>query len=356
MAEKDEGQERTEQATPKRMEEAREKGRVAKSREVSSVAGLAACLIYFYFNATGLLEKITGIMASTFRSAGRVTISIDNVQSLLIGLLFKVFILLSPLFFVVFLVAVFINFIQVGALFSLSAIQPDLSKIDPLKGLERMFSLRSLVELVKNILKMLIIGFISYIVIKNEVKGFLPLAEQTVWEILMYLGKITFKILLTTCWVLILLAILDYVYQRWEHEKGLRMSRQEIKEEFKNSEGDPAIKARIKRLQREMSRKRMMAAVPKADVVITNPTHLAIALKYEQEKSIAPCVVAKGAGFIAEKIRAIAGENNIPVVENKPLAQVLYKMVQLDGLIPENLYRSVAEVLAYVYRLKTEGG
>jgi flagellar biosynthesis protein FlhB len=352
MAEKDEGQERTEQGTPKRKEEAREKGRVAKSREVTSVAGLVACLIYFYFNATGLLEKITAIMTSAFRSAGRVAISIDNVQVLFNGLLFQVFVLLLPIFIVVFLVAIFSNMIQVGVLFSVSAIQPEMSKIDPLKGLQRLFSMNSFVELIKSILKMLIIGMVCYLVIRNEVMGFMPLVEQTVWEIMIYLGKITFKIILTTSWVLILLAILDYVYQRWEYEKGLRMSRQEIKEEFKNSEGDPAIRARIKRLQREMSRKRMMAAVPRADVVITNPTHLAIALQYDQGKSIAPRVVAKGAGFIAEKIRDIAGENDIPIVENKPLAQVLYKMVKLDGLIPENLYRSVAEVLAYVYSIK----
>jgi flagellar biosynthesis protein FlhB len=354
MAEKDEGQERTEEGTPKRREEAREKGRVARSREVSSVAGLAACLIYFYFNATGLLEKITAIMTSTFRSAGRVTIGIDNVQLLLVGLLFKVFILLMPIFIVVFVVGVIANVIQVGALFSPSAIQPELSKIDPLKGLQRLFSMNSFVELIKNILKMLIIGMVSYLVIKNEVNGFQPLAEQTVWEILLYLGKITFKILLTTCWILIILAIMDYVYQRWEYEKGLRMSRQEIKEEFKNSDGDPAIKARIKRLQREMSRKRMMAAVPKADVIITNPTHLAVAIRYDQDTGIAPCVVAKGADFIAEKIKNIAKENNIPIMENKPLAQVLYKMVQLDETIPENLYRSVAEVLAFVYGLKKQ--
>jgi flagellar biosynthetic protein FlhB len=354
MAEKDEGQERTEEGTPKRREEAREKGRVARSREVSSVAGLAACLIYFYFNATGLLEKITAIMTSTFRSAGRVPISIDNVQILLTGLLFKVFVLLMPIFIVVFVVGIFANVIQVGALFSPSAIQPELSKIDPLKGLQRLFSMNSFVEFIKNILKMLIIGIVSYLVIKNEINGFLPLAEQTVWEILLYLGKITFKILLTTCWILIILAILDYVYQRWEYEKGLRMSRQEIKEEFKNSDGDPAIKARIKRLQREMSRKRMMAAVPKADVIITNPTHLAVAVRYDQDTGIAPCVVAKGADFISEKIRNIGRENNIPIVENKPLAQVLYKMVQLNETIPENLYRSVAEVLAFVYGLKKQ--
>jgi flagellar biosynthesis protein FlhB len=352
MAEKDEGQERTEQGTPKRKEEAREKGQVARSREVSSVAGLAACLIYFYFNATGLLEKISAMMTSTFRSAGRVTISIDNVQALLIGLLFKVFVLLLPIFMVVFVIGIIANVAQVGVLFSSTAIQPELSKIDPLKGFKRLFSLNSFVEFIKNILKMLIIGMVSYLVIRNEVNGFLPLAEQTVWEIMLYLGKITFKILLTTCWVLIILAILDYVYQRWEYEKGLRMSRQEIKEEFKNSDGDPAIKARIKRLQREMSRKRMMAAVPKADVIITNPTHLAVAIRYDQETGIAPAVVAKGSGFIAERIRNIGRENNIPVVENKPLAQVLYKMVKLNETIPVNLYRSVAEVLAFVYSLR----
>jgi flagellar biosynthetic protein FlhB len=354
MAEKDEGQERTEQGTPKRKEEAREKGRVARSREVSSVAGLAACLIYFYFNATVLLEKITAIMTSTFRSAGRVTISIDNVQILMVSLLFKVFVILMPIFIVVFIVGVFANVIQVGVLFSPSAIQPELSKIDPLKGFQRLFSMNSFVELIKNILKMLIIGIVSYLVISDEISGFLPLAEQTAWEILIYLGKITFKILLTTCWVLIILAILDYVYQRWEYEKGLRMSRQEIKEEFKNSDGDPAIRARIKRLQREMSRKRMMAAVPKADVIITNPTHLAVAIRYDQDTGIAPCVVAKGSGFIAEKIRKLGMEKNIPIVENKPLAQVLYKMVQLDETIPENLYRSVAEVLAFVYNMKKQ--
>ena len=196
-----------------------------------------------------------------------------------------------------------------------------------------------------------IISLVSYQVIGGEIKNCLPLGEQSVWGIMIYLGTISYKILITTCWVLVLLAILDYLYQRWEYEKGMRMSRQEIKDEFKNSEGNPAIKGRIRRLQREMARKRMMAAVPTADVVITNPTHLAVALKYDQKKS-APYVVAKGAGLIAQRIREVARENNIPLVEDKPLAQVLYKVVKVEELIPENLYRSVAEVLAYVYSLR----
>jgi flagellar biosynthesis protein FlhB len=354
VAEKDEGQEKTEQATPKRREESREKGQVAKSREVPSVSILVACLIYFYFNAAGLLEQVKALMASIFRSSGQMVISMDNVQTLLIGLLYKVFIMLAPLLLTVSIAALISNVIQVGILFSPAAMQPELSKIDPIKGFQRLFSVRSIFELVKNIMKVFVVGIIAYLAVKNEMETLLPIAEQGAGRIMIYMGKISFKILLNTCWVLIILAILDYLYQRWEYEKSLRMSRQEVKEEFKNTEGDPAIRARVKRLQREMARKRMMAAVPKADVVITNPTHLAVALRYEQEKAIAPYVVAKGAGLIAEKIKEIAGGENIPIVENKPLAQVLYKMVKVDGLIPENLYRAVAEVLAYVYKLRNK--
>lgn len=352
MPENDQGQEKNEQATDKRREEAREKGQVAKSRELASVAVLLTCLIYFYFNIGSLMQKMMTMMSSIFRSAGQTTISLDNASSYLNGLIIKAFLMLLPLFGFVFLVALLVNILQVGFLFSSSSVQPQFSRVNPLKGLKNIFSLRSLVELVKNIIKMAVIGFVAYVVISQEISHCLPLAEQSLWGIMVYMGKISFKILLNTCWVLILLAVLDYLYQRWEYEKSLRMSRQEIKEEFKNTEGDPIIKARIKRLQRDMARKRMMAAVPTADVIITNPTHLAVALKYEQEKRNAPYVVAKGAGPIAEKIREAARENQVPIVENKPLAQVLYKMVKIDESIPENLYRSVAEILAYVYSLR----
>ncbi len=355
MADNDQGQERTEQATAKRREEAREKGQVAKSREAASVAVLLSCLLFFYFNATGLLQKIMVLMSSTFREAGRTDIGLDNASALLSGFIFKAFFMLLPLLGLVTVAALLANVVQVGFLFSSSAIQPDLAKLDPLKGLKNLLSLKSVVELLKSILKMCLIGLIAYQVVAKEIANCLPLAQQSVWGIVAYTGRISFKILLTTCWGLVLLAILDYFYQRWEHEKGLKMTRQEIKEEYKNTEGNPAIKARIKRLQREMARKRMMAAVPTADVVITNPTHLAVALKYEQDKKSAPQVVAKGAGLIAEKIKSVAGESKVPVIEDKPLAQVLYKIVKVDDLIPESLYRSVAEVLAYVYSLRKRG-
>lgn len=352
MADNEQGQEKTEQATDKRRDEARAKGQVAKSREIPSVAVLFACLIYFHFNAAGLLQKLMAMMSSSFRSAGQVVITMDTAPSLLTGYMFKVFFMLLPLLALICVVALAANILQVGMLFSTSALEPKLSKLNPLSGLKNLLSLKSVVELVKNIIKMSIVGFVSYQVIGDEIKNCLTLAEQSVWGILIYMGKISFKILVTTCWVLVLLALLDYLYQRWEYEKGLRMSRQEIKEEFKNTDGNPTIKARIRRLQREMARKRMMAAVPTADVIITNPTHLAVALKYEQGKQSAPWVVAKGADLVAEKIREVARASNVPIVEDKPLAQVLYKMVKVEDSIPANLYRSVAEVLAYVYRLR----
>lgn len=352
MADNEQGQEKTEQATDKRREESRAKGQVAKSREIPSVAVLFACLIYFHFNAAGLLQKIMAMMSSSFRSAAQVVITMDSAPSLLTGYIFKVFFMLMPLLALICVVALAANILQVGMLFSASALEPKLSKLNPLSGLKNLLSLKSAVELIKNIIKMSIVGFVSYQVIGDEIKNCLTLAERSVWGILIYMGKISFKILVTTCWVLVLLALLDYLYQRWEYERGLRMSRQEIKDEFKNTDGNPTIKARIRRLQREMARKRMMAAVPTADVIITNPTHLAVALKYEQGKQSAPCVVAKGADLVAEKIRAVARASNVPIVEDKPLAQVLYKMVKVEDSIPENLYRSVAEVLAYVYRLR----
>jgi flagellar biosynthetic protein FlhB len=348
-------QEKTEQATSKRRQDAREKGQVAKSREMASVAVLGACLVYFYFDASALATRLMELMRTSFRKAGQMTISIDNIQPLLADLVFQTFMLLAPFLLVTVIAGFTINVLQVGILFSSEAIAPKYSKIDPIKGFQRLFSLRSLVEMVKNILKMAIIGFVAYLTISGESHKLLPLVDLSVSEILGYMGEVSFKILYSTCWVLVILAVLDYGYQRWEHERSLKMSLKEIKEENRQTEGDPLIKGRIKRLQREMARKRMMAAVPKADVVITNPTHLAVAIRYESETMIAPCVVAKGADFIAEKIKEIARSSGVPIVENKVVAQVLYKMIAVEQAVPVNLYKAIAEILAYVYSLKAKG-
>ena len=349
MAESIKDQEKTEQATPKRLEEAREKGQVAKSREVASVAILSGCLIYFYFSAASMLEKITAMMRHIFRSSASTIISVETVQSLTLDMTYRLFLILFPLLLVVTVAGLVANILQVGVLFSSEAIVPKWSKIDPFKGFQRLFSLQSFVELLKNILKIAMVGIIAYLTVAREIQNLFPLMDQGAWGILTYIGKISFKIVMSTCWVLIVLALADYLYQRWEHGKSLKMTKQEVKEEYKHTEGDPLVKGRIRRLQREMARKRMMAAVPKADVVITNPTQIAVALRYDQSRMIAPTVIAKGSGYIAEKIKEIAVANRIPIVENKPLAQVLNKMVDVNGIIPENLYRAVAEVLAYVY-------
>ena len=356
MAEQDKDQEKTEQATPKKREQAREKGQVAKSRDAASVAVLLAGLIFFWFGASDMIEKMMSLVMWLFTQSSQFNIDSNNINSLSISLLYKISAILFPLFLTVFFIALLANYLQVGFVLSTESVQPKFSKIDPIKGFGKLFSLKSLVELAKNIFKLSIIGFIVYITFMGEIENFIPLIDQSLWGILIYIGHVAFKIVLRVCLVLIILAVADYIYQKWEFEKNLKMSKQEIKDEFKQTEGNPLVKARIKRLQRDAARKRMMASVPEADVVITNPTHLAIALRYDQTSVSAPKVVAKGAGFIAENIKEIARKNKVPIVDNKPLARVLYKSVNVDETIPTNLYRAVAEVLAFVYNMKMKQG
>ena len=345
-------QEKTEQPTQKRRDEARKKGQVAKSQEITSVAILLACLTLFYLTATIMIEKLLAITRWTFMESGRFVIDDTTVGELVIMLVGKLFGLLAPLLLTVLVIALCANIIQIGFVSSSEAIQPKLSKISPIRGFQRLFSMRSLVELIKNIFKIVIVGVVAYITIEGEVKDLVTLGNLNTWGVLTYIGHVTFKVIFRSCWILVVLAILDYMFQKWEYEKNLKMSKQEIKDEYKQTEGDPLIKSRIKRIQREAARKRMMANVPKADVIITNPTHFAVAVVYDQVAMQAPTVVAKGKGHIAEKIKEIGRNNSIPIIENKPLAQVLYKVVDVDAVIPANLYKAVAEVLAYVYSLK----
>jgi flagellar biosynthetic protein FlhB len=350
MAESD--QEKTEEATQKRQEESREKGQVAKSRELPSVAILLAGLVYFWFGAQGMVRDIMKMMKQTFSAAGTMTIDINTIQSIMVDFLYELFVITMPILIVVTIASLLSSFVQTGFLFSSEAILPKLSKVDPLKGLKRMFSLQSFMELIKNVLKITIIGLVAWLTIKSEIVNISPLMNRDVYNIMIYVGKVSFKIIMSTCWVLVVLAVMDFVYQRWEHTKSIRMTKQEIKEENKQMEGDPLIKGRIRKLQREIARKRMMAAVPKADVVVTNPTHFAVALKYDQDVMNAPVVVAKGADHVAAKIKEIAKKHHIHIVENKAVARLLFTMTDIDEAIPEKLYRVVAEILAHVYKLK----
>ncbi len=343
---------KTEKATGKRREETRKKGQVAKSMEVTSVAILIASLIFFYFGTSRMLLDLMDIMKATFRVSSQTTLSTDNIQALLSGYVIKVFMLLWPLLLTLGIVGFLANVFQVGLKITPEVIKPQLSKMNPINGLKNLVSIQALAQLVKSIIKITVVGIVVYIVVRNELANVFPLVDQSIWGIMVYIGEISFKIIMNTCWVLLIMAILDYAFQKWQFEESIKMTKQEVKDEQRQIEGDPAVRGKIRSLQRQAARRRMMAAVPKADVVITNPTHIAVALQYEQHKMMAPVVVAKGTGVIAERIKAIAEENGVPVVENKPVAQLLYKIVDIDEEIPENLYKAVAEILAYVYGLK----
>ena len=331
-------QERTERPTGKRRREAREKGRVAKSREVTTYLVLIGGLAVLYFAGSYMVTEMALFMKTTVVQAASLRVEAADVSPLLSRTIIVMVKVLAPVLLVVSVAALVGNVLQVGFLFSFEPIMPKLSKLNPLQGFKRLISLRSLTEIVKFVAKLALVGVVVYAAIKKELPFIMPLADQSIQAIGSYIFTTIFRIMFRTSWVLLALAILDYAYQRWEYEKSLKMTRQEVKEEFKQTEGDPLIKSRIRRVQREWARRRMMEAVPRADVVITNPIRLAVAIAYKQESMAAPEVLAKGAAAVADRIREIARAHGIPIVENKPLARALYK--------------AVAEVLAYVYRLK----
>ncbi|MCK5254924.1 MAG: flagellar biosynthesis protein FlhB [Deltaproteobacteria bacterium] len=347
-------QEKSEPATPKRLQEMREKGQVAKSREVPSVAVLIASLLVFYFLGSTMFKQLMDLMQWVFTSSGSLQIKEANIQWLLIELLGRGLKVLAPLLIALVAMGLVSNYLQVGFLFSFQSIAPKFSKLDPLKGFAKMFSKQTLVELVKNIFKVMIVGCVAYFTVKGELNHIVPLMDMEVWSIMSYIGSVCFKIMLSTSWVLILLAFLDYIFQRWDFQQEAKMSKQEVKDEFKQREGDPLIKSRVRQAQREMARRRMMEAVPKADVVITNPAHLAIALEYNTQKMMSPKVIAKGTRLMAERIKEVARQNQVPIVENKPLAQALFASVEIGQEIPVVFYKAVAEILSYVYRLKNK--
>ena len=346
-------EERTEKATAKKREDARSKGQVALSKEVSSVMILLTSLGIFYFAGSWMFWNMSDLIARVYQNIG--TFSIDSVadaSTFSLEVLYRLLGVLLPFLLPIAIVGIIANVMQIGFQLSSEAMALKLSKLNPISGMKRFVSLKSFVELGKSIVKLLFVGGIAYLVVKGDLKEFPYLVQQEVGQIIIFIARVSFKLFFFVCLAMIVLAVLDYIYQRWQYEQDLRMTKQEVKDEYKQSQGDPKVKARIRSVQREMARRRMMEAVPQADVVITNPTHLAIALKFDAREMIAPRVVAKGAGFVAQRIREIAEQNRIPIVEEKPLAQALFKMVDIGGYIPAELYRAVAEVLAYVYRLK----
>ena len=347
------GQEKTEKATSKKKETARNKGQVAISREVSSAMVLLASLGFFYFGGSWMFWNLSEIITRVFQNLGTLQFNTINDASVFsLEVLSRLLAILIPLLLPLAIFGLAANILQVGFKFSTEAISPKFNKLNPISGMKRLVSLKAFVELAKSILKLLFIGTIAYILVKSDMEAFPLLIHQEVGQILIFIARVSLKISFFVCLALVVLAVLDFLYQRWQHEKDLKMTKQEVKDEQKQTHGDPKVKGRIRSMQLEMARRRMMEAVPEADVVITNPTHLAIAIKFSAEEMMAPVVLAKGAGHVAQRIKEIAAEHQVPLVEDKPLAQALFKMVELGDYIPAELYRAVAEVLAYVYRLK----
>lgn len=347
----DNDQEKTEPATHKKRQEARKKGQVAQSREIPSVLVLLSSLSVFYFAGGWMFQQLIEITHSVFLQMPGWRPDIEDAHALFWQLGLKVALLLAPLLGVVAIAGLVGNVAQSGFLVVEDFLVPKFDKLNPFSGIKRIFSVRGLVELLKSLLKLVIIGGVSYAILKGEMDAIPALIDLNVPMIIAFLGRVALKMGFFTSLVLVVLAAMDYLFQCWKHERDLRMTKQEVKDEHKQREGDPAVRSRIRSVQRDMALRRMMQSVPDATVIITNPTHLAVAVKFERGMH-APMVVAKGADQVAARIRGIAEDNDIPVIEQKPLARRLYSDVEIGQYIPVELYQVVAEVLAYVYRLK----
>lgn len=345
-------EEKTEAPSDKKRQDARERGTVAKSTEVNSVIVLLTGILMLKVFGGWMFHEITLSTTDFFSGITDISMNTERFIVLTCQALLLMAKVALPIAGAILVTGVVANIAQIGFLFTTKPLVPNVEKINPISGLGRLFSIRSLFEAMKNLTKLAIIALVAYLTLRAEFDDMLHLSDTSVVTIWMFILTIGFKILLRIALVLIIIAILDYAYQRYEHEKKLRMSHQELKEERKQLEGDPQIKARIRSLQREMARRRMMEQVPKATVVVTNPTFIAIALRYEPSEQDAPVVVAKGKRIIAERIKELALNNAIPIVENKPLARAMFDKVEPGLPIPVEFFTAVAEIMAYVYRLR----
>lgn len=346
--------EKTEPATPKRRHEMRQKGQIPRSKELVT----AILLLASFFSMKVLSRYIFADMVVAMRQFLSFPKDINskfttaNIMEMFLQCAFIMAKVLAPILLIIALVIIVVNYAQVGSVFTSKPLMPSLNKLNPVEGFKRLFSKHSFVELLKSVLKIGIIGYIVFDYVKGNYEIIPELLNMNIESSFVFIGNTIINVGIRAAVVLLILSVFDYGFQIWDYEKNIRMSKQEIKDEYKMIEGNPQIKSKIREKQRQMALRRMMSEVPHADVIITNPTHYAIAVKYDAEASDAPLVTAKGKDLIAQRIKDTARENRIPVVENKPLAQALYKSVDIGGNIPSELYKAVAEVLAYVYSLR----
>jgi flagellar biosynthesis protein FlhB len=350
MAETD--AERTEEATSQRREDFRKRGQVAQTKELSSVLllfGFAMCAWMF---GKFFIQQIMDSYRLVYDFTLPTQLTGENMSALFFQMGTKAILVLIPIFVLALIVAIGSSMLQVGVLFSEEAMSPNLNKINPLEGLKRVLNWKSIVEGLKSMLKIGAIGGVIYYVLRNATDSLPKLGYYNPIQLLNYVSAHVFNLMIWVGVLLLLIAAADYFFQRYNLEEQMKMTKQEVRDEAKTREGDPLIKARIRKQQKEIAQNRMMADVQKADVIVTNPTHLACALKYDPNKYAAPILLAKGQDFVAQRIREIAKEHRIPIIENKPLARTIYKTMEVGQVIPRELFSAVAEVLAYVLKLR----
>jgi flagellar biosynthetic protein FlhB len=344
-------QEKTEEPTPKKLEDARKEGNVPKSQDVSSLVTLVVGVVVLMFYMKYMIFKLEQFYFYYFSFFSHQW-SVNDIISLFIQSVLEIFILLAPIAIAIMIAGVLGNVAQFGFLFTTKTIQPKLSKINPISGLKNLFSLKKLFEGVKITLKVFVAFGVGFYLFYSWL---VEIPKLELFDLFTQIKWIVEKVVILV-WVMIAIflvfAVIDFAYQRYSYKKSLKMSKQEIKDEMKNTEGNPEIKAKIRQIQMKMASQRMMAEIPKADVVVTNPTHYAVAIRYDRTKDKAPRVIAKGIDHLAQRIKEIARENDVMIVENKPLARQLYAEVELESEIPEQFYKAVIEVLVYVYKVK----
>lgn len=348
------GEEKTEKATPKKRRDQRKEGNVLQSREIVTAASVLGIFSAMRLLIGFITKSLLAYSGSVFAEIGTTAVNADTIMSIFVDVITVVVITVLPICLIAIFLGIIPTIAQTKGLFTMKALKPKFSRLNPLSGIKKLFSLQSVVGILKGLIEVIIISVVIYNEIGSRLPKFVALMNAGVMQGITYAALTIFDMVMLICIMLVFVAAADFLFQWWQFEKKLKMSKQEVKEEFKQMEGDPQVKSKIKQRQQQMATQRMMQEVPKADVVVRNPTHYAVALKYDQDKNNAPQVVAKGKDFIAQRIVAIAEENDVYTVENPPLARSLYSMVDIGREIPAELYNAVAEVLTVVYKEKNK--
>lgn len=346
------GEEKTEKATPKKRRDQRKEGNVLQSKEIVTAASVLGLFAAMRLLAGFMMKNILGYTANVYEVSGTYELNPDTIMPLIVNMMTVFAAVVGPVCAVSILLGIIPTIAQTRGLFTMKALQPKFSRLNPLEGIKKLFSMQSIVGILKGLIEVAVIGYMIFNEIQKRLPNILSLTDTGLMQGMAYAALSIYDLVMLICVLLVFVAAGDFLFQWWQFEKKLKMSKQEVKEEFKQMEGDPQVKSKIKQRQQQMAQSRMMQDVPGADVIIRNPTHYAVALKYDQDKNRAPIVVAKGKDYLAMKIVEIAEKNDVFCMENPPLARTLYAEVDLGREIPYELYDAVAEVLTVVYREK----